>query len=268
MLHILASITEHWAFEDVIAHLKTRPEVQGLLLIGSFGQGNFSAASDYDLVIVLREAPQTWYVGITTIEGRMADLLFVAASAINAVQALAAPVSQDHSLVPIIRWLQSGHIIFDRNGELLGAQQNIHSRTGLEPIHDDAAYGAWFAINYNLAVAQRLANTDDQLYRRTVTIRMAVYGHADIWFGYFTIRRMVWEGDKAAVSYLREHDLRFLETYEQFITAIAPEQKLTHYIEAARQATAPLGGLWSPASTVMNIAHTEQIWQGLLRSEG
>ena len=126
MLHILASITEHWTFEDVIAHLKTRSEVQGLLLIGSFGRGNFSAASDYDLVIVLHEAPQSWYVGITTIEGRMADLLFVAASAISAIQALAAPVSQEHTLAPIIRWLQSGHIIFDRNNQLLRAQQHIH----------------------------------------------------------------------------------------------------------------------------------------------
>jgi hypothetical protein len=91
-----------------------------------------------------------------------------------------------------------------------------------------------------------------------------VYGHSDLWFGYFTIRRIAWDGDKAAVRYLLTHDTPFLEAYQQFISATVIEQKLEHYQHAATMATAPLGGLWSRDITVMNIVQAWPTWQVLL----
>jgi hypothetical protein len=262
--YISTPITLRWALDAVIARLRQHEQVEGLLQIGSLTKNILTPASDYDLIIVLRNAPQPWYVGVTYIDDRFTDLVFVAACALTSVQALTTPGSFTHELAPIIRWLQNGAIIFDRTGQVQHAQQKVQHGEWIQPIDHQAAYSAWFAINYNLVVAQRLVSAKDTLYQTTARIRMAVYGHTDLWFGYFTIRRRTWDGDKAAVRYLLQNDPASLEAYQQFIRAIALEQKLVHYEQAALSATAPFGGVWPPDVTVMNIAQTLQTWQGLL----
>jgi len=264
MKSIGAMITLQWSLDAVLARLKQHEQVVGLLQIGSLANGRLTPASDYDLVIVLRDAPQSWYVGVTQIDRRFTDLVFVAASAIESVQALTTPVAPNAELAPIIRWLANGIVVFDRTGEVQRAQQKARHGTWIQPVDDQAAYGAWFAINYNLAVAQRMAHDADPLYQTTARIRMAVYGHTDVWFGYFAIRRMAWDGDKAAVRYLQQNDPLFLEVYEQFVAAATPEQKLLCYEQAARIAAAPLGGLWPANVTVMNVPEALQVWQGLV----
>lgn len=81
---------------------------------------------------------------------------------------------------------------------------------------------------------------------------MGVYGHTDIWFGYFTIRKLPWDGDKAAVNYLLANDQVFLTTFQSFLAASTLAEKLRLYRQAAELAVAPHGGLWSPWATVMN----------------
>jgi hypothetical protein len=264
MEHIGAATTRRWSLDIVIAHLRHHGQVEGLLQIGSLATNSFTAASDYDLIIVLRSAPQLWYVGVTYVDDRFTDLIFVALSALEAIQALTIPVAFDHELAPIIRWFTSGVILFDRSGRLHQLQQKVQHAEWILPIQDSAAYSAWFAINYNLAVAQRLVQASDPHYQMTVSIRMAVYGHTDLWFGYFTIRKIATEGDKGAIRYLLTHDTPFLEAYQQFISTSSIEQKLEHYQRAARMVTAPLGGLWSRDITVMNIAQAWSTWQMLL----
>ena len=98
----------------------------------------------------------------------------------------------------------------------------------LLPLDDEAVYNSWFAINYNFAVSQRMVkDLESELYRIAVTVRMAVYGHSDTWFGYFTLRKIPWCGDKAAVNYLLHHDPSFLEEYQQFIFAQLLNKNLT-----------------------------------------
>ncbi len=264
MEQVAVPITAGWSLDAVVARLSAHEAVTGLLQIGSLAEGALTAASDYDLVIVLREAPQPWYVGVTQIGGRFADLIFVAAAEAARVGALTEPIGSDHQLAPVARWLNHGRIIFDRSGQLQQAQQHLRRGNWLRPTDDAAAYGAWFAINYNLAQARRMVRAADSLYRTTVQIRMAVYGSADLWFGYFTMRQLPFEGDKTAVSYLLRHDRTFLQLYRQFIAETDVDQKLVRYAEAAAQATAPLGGLWPADATVMNVPETLEAWQRLL----
>jgi hypothetical protein len=257
-------LTQKWAIDAVVARLQQNEQVEGLLLIGSSAKNELTPASDYDLVIFLRESPLLWYVGVTTIDDRFADLIFVAAAALKSILDLGAPVPQTHELEPVLRWLRTGVILFDRTGPLEHAQRKVQGSAWISGVEDGAAYGAWFALNYNLAVARRMACAADELYQTTAAIRMAVYGHADLWFGYFTIRKLVWEGDKPAVRYLQRNDPWFLETYQRFITAASLEHKLRLYEQAAALAAAPLGGVWPAHITAMNNAQAFQTWQKLL----
>jgi hypothetical protein len=255
--------TIDWSLDRVLDHLRAHELVEGLLSIGSLVENTFTPTSDYDLVIILRESSQAWYVGVTQIDQRFTDLIFVAASALDRILALRAPVTQEDELAPIIRWLKQGNILFDRTQRLQRGQAKVREAELVQPITDNEAYGAWFGINYNLAQARRMARSDDPIYQTTVAIRLAVYGHTDIWFGYFTLRKLTWHGDKEAVKYLLKHAPAFLEVYQQFIKETALGPKLVWYEKAAAIATAPLGGLWPEHATVMNVAQTNQTWQSL-----
>jgi hypothetical protein len=259
-----ATLTEKESLAVVFERLALNQNVTGALAIGSLAEGTVNAASDYDLVIVLNATPRPWFVGVTIIDNRPTDLIFVSATAVQAVEALTAPVSQNHELAPIIRWLSMGVIRFDRHGDLGRLQKRLKQGDWIQAIDDKAGYDAWFALNYNLAVAERLAKSEDDLYRRTALIRMGVYGHADIWFGYFTIRKLPWDGDKAAVNYLLANDREFLATFHRFLEASTIAEKLRLYRQTAELAAAPLGGLWSPGSTVMNDDRAKTLWQELM----
>ena len=261
-----ATLTEKWSLAAVFERLTLHQNVSGALEIGSLAEGAINVASDYDIVIVLNVAPRSWFVGVTTIGNRPTDLIFVSAAAVQAVAALTAPVSQNHELAPVIRWLSVGVIRFDRHGILGRLQQRLKQGDWIQAIDDKAGYDAWFAINYNLAVAERLAKSADELYRRAALIRMGVYGHTDIWFGYFTIRKLPWAGDKAAVNHLLANDREFLTTFQRFLEASTTAEKLKLYRQAAELATAPHGGLWSPGATVMNDDRAKMLWQELMEN--
>jgi predicted nucleotidyltransferase len=259
-----ATLTEKESLAAVFERLARNQNVTGALVIGSLAAGTINPASDYDLVIVLNATPRPWFVGITTIDNRPTDLIFVSTTAVQAVAALTAPVSQDHELAPVIRWLSTGDIRFDRHGDLGRLQKRLKQGDWIQAIDDKAGYDAWFALNYNLAVAERLAKSEAELYRRTALIRMGVYGHTDIWFGYFTIRKLPWAGDKAAVNHLLANDREFMTMFQRFLAASTIAEKLRLYRQVAQLAAAPHGGLWPPGATVMNDDRAKTLWQELM----
>ena len=121
------------------------------------------------------------------------------------------------------------------------------------------------SINYNLAQLRRMIQSGDVFYRQVVDIRMAVYGPSDLLFGYFSLRKITWTGDKDAVRYLTKNDPAFLRAFHQFINCSQNrEAKFNAYEEAARIATAPLGGIWPEDITVMNQEGMSGIWVSLI----
>ena len=250
--------------DHVLAQLHANAQVAGVLAIGSLANQTLSPSSDYDLVLVVRDMAPLWYVGVTTIGQRFADLIFVSTDAIGQIQRLSASIPATHELASIVRWLQHGTILLDRDQVLHHIQQHIQKQSLIEPISDQAAYGAWFATNFNLEVARRYVRSPDALYRTAADMRMAVYGHADLWFNYFTIRKLPWNGDKAAVLYLREHDPAYLAIYQRFTETTNHQAKLACYEQAAMHVTDPLGGLWTDPVDAVNIVSPPWTWADLL----
>ena len=259
--------TPTWSLAEIITRLSQHPRVEGMMQIGSLATASFNPASDYDLVIVLTHSPQPWYVGITSIEERFTALLFVARSALTTIATLAQPLAFDDDLTPIVRWLEQGQILFDRSHQLAQAQHHVSADDWIAAVPDSAVFGAWFALNYNLAQARRLLQADDPLYHATVDIRMALYGHMDVWSSYFTIRKLWQAGEKNAIRYLHEHDLAFLSLYQRFIAEANRARKFDLYEQAAAHAMAPIGDLWILHTTAMNVPDTLSVWNELLGAE-
>lgn len=258
------ALTSAWPLATVIDRLIQHPQVDGVMQIGSTNNATFNAASDYDLVIVLADAPSPWYVGVTTIDERFTDLLFVASSALTQIAGLEQALAADDPLTPIVRWLQQGRILFDRSSALTHAQQHVTTGDWLQTTPDQAVFGAWFALNYNLAQARRMLQSTEPLYQTTVDIRMAIYGHRDVWWSYFTIRRLPDTSEKNAIRYVQEHDPEFLSLYQRFIAETNRLRKFALYEQAAAHVCAPLGPIWDSNTTAMNVEGTLTLWQRLL----
>ena len=239
---------------DTLDRLSRNDRVLGALLIGSLAVGALTPASDYDLVVVVDVGEPAWYVGVTEIGGRFADIVFVAGQALTQIQALYTPVAHDHALAPVLRWLLDGVIVLDCGG-LCAAQEHALAHVLLAPPDSASAYSAWFGLNYNLAVIRRLLQSEDPRYLAVADIRMAVYGHADLWFGYFAIRGQPWPGDKAALRALEAQDPNYLALFRQFIAESQRTEKARRYAEVSALAAAPFGGLWPPGWTGENLAH-------------
>lgn len=157
---------------DAIDRLNLHSQVFGALLIGSLPTGALTPASDYDLVVVVDVGEPLWYVGVTELGGRFADIIVVAGQALAQIQTLDAPVAHDHALAPVLRWLRDGVIVLDRAG-LRAAQEYARAHGLLAAPSSNSAYSAWFGLNYNLAVIRRLLTSDDPRYLAVADIRLA-----------------------------------------------------------------------------------------------
>jgi hypothetical protein len=252
--------TRDRSLDDVLARLAQHPAVQGLLTIGSTDTARWHAASDYDIVIVLRETARPFHVGVAAIDGRLSDLIFVPSAEVAAVSALDAPLDPDSGTGRVARWLRAGQIRFDRDGDLGRAQRQVAAGEWLLPPADAAARDAAFGINYNLAQTRRLLASSDPLYAQTAGLRMALYAPGDLVFGFFAARRLLWEGDKAAVRHLAAHAPEYWALLGQFLAEPDLARKLALYERLAAGATAPAGGLWASDATITQRDDGAALW--------
>lgn len=239
--------------DEVIERLSRHAEVEGVLTIGTTSQDTLTDASDYDLVLVLSDMAPALHVGLTTVDRRLADLLFVTVPQVQEILALDGPVDGDAWIGRIVRWFVAGTIVLDRSGLLDRAQQKVRTGVWIQPMSEDVGYGPWFGTNYNLVHTRRLAASNDPVYLMAADWRMVLFGTTDLLFNYWKTRRLLWEGDKEAIRTLMAHDPAFLDLFQQFLVERDREQKLALYEQLAEIAVAPVGPLWADGVTAVTI---------------
>ena len=270
------STTNCLSFDEIIARLSQQDMVDGLLIVGSASEDKLTPASDYDLVIVLSAMPVPLHVGVTYIDNRFTDLIFYTIAQVGQLLAATAPFDFGDWRGRLVDWLETGIIAFDRSGRLHEAQAKVQSGEWILPISDHAPHNARNGINYNLAVVRRLLTSDDPLYLMTADIRMMLYGPQDLFFNYFTIRKLRWTGEKAAIRYLEANDPDYLALFNRFLSAHDRHEKFQLYEELARRLVAPVGQIWRAGDTTMMVdanpvtpemlAEALDFWEGLVSS--
>ena len=266
-------------FDAVMAQLAKHTHIDGLLTVGSAtDQVVLNAASDYDLIMVLSEMPAPLHVGLTYIDRRLTDIIFVKTQTIERILALDKAVDADDWMGRTIRWLQEGRIIFDRSGRLEQARQKIQSGTWIQAAAGMELYSDWVSVNYNVQQNRRMLQSDDLVYRQALGVRL-LYCLSDLFVGYFRFRQLLWEGEKHAIRYLSVHDSDFLDRFNACLAETDLVNKLQLYEELALLTTAPLGGLWPDGATAMQleggtalepemINRALNFWESLISEEG
>lgn len=261
------SNTTNMTLEAVLAQLSRHPAVDGLVTVGSTGRDSLTPISDYDVLVLLAEMPVPLHVGITYIDHRLTDLLFATTAHIDHILEAEVALDGDRWEGRVARWLAAGQVVFDRRGRVRQAQAKVSSGNWIRPFEDIDAYGSWIGVNYNLLHTRRLMRSDDPIHLHAAELRMSLYGFTSVLFSYFRIRKLLWEGDKAAVRYLMAHDLPYFELLQQFMREPDPHRKFAAYEQIAAATLAPLSTLWEGEPTVlwndMMPASWEMLEQGL-----
>jgi len=248
------STTIHHPFAQVLERVAAHDLVDGLIVVGSAGHGQLTAASDYDLVIVLAEMPVPLHTGVTYIDSRFTDLIFHTTEQVEAI--LAATDSFDFWdwRGRLVGWLETGEVTFDRHGQLAVAQAKVRRGQWITPVGHHAARDAWQQINYNLAVVRRLLTAEDPTYLMAAQMRMALFGPQDLFWNYFAVRGLRPDSEKQQIAYLQEHDPLFLAAFNRFLAETDRTEKFRRYEALAQQVLAPVGALWQPGETVLNLS--------------
>jgi hypothetical protein len=225
--------------------------VDGLVTVGSTGRDSLTPISDYDVLVVLAEMPVPLHVGITYIDHRLTDLLFATTTHLQHILAAEAAIDGDAWEGRIARWLMTGQVVFDRHGIVQQAQAKVRGGNWIRPLEDIDAYGAWIGVNYNLLHTRRLMRSDDPIYLHAAELRMSLYGAVSVLLSYFRIRKLLWEGDKAAIRYLLAHDPSYFDLLQQFLRESDPYRKFAAYEQIAAATLAPISTLWDGEPTVL-----------------
>jgi hypothetical protein len=250
--------------DEVIGRLASHEAVDGVVVMGSASTGALNPTSDYDLFVVMSAMPEPLYMVLTTIMGRLAEVYFTTTVEIDQIQALDRPIYGDTDKTVAILWLQTGQIAFDRSGRL----DRLRHKVQADPWPDMARanetmladiYTYWWKINYNLRQTRRMLASDDPVYLMAVDIRL-LYSLPEVFVGYARAREMPWRGEKELIRYLQQHDQAFLELFRQCIAETERKRKVALYEQAAAMALAPVGGLWAPEATSVQI-HTNAAFQ-------
>ena len=258
MLPTSISQSNNLTLNQVITRLALHEPVDGVLLMGSTGQNALSPASDYDLVVVLSQQPEPIALLHTLIDQRLAEVYFFSTDTLdqitderNSSQGGELPSAGDR--VAFYTWLQSGRIAFDRNGRLNRVQQHLRTTEWFKPAGDAQRYAIWFGHNYNLQHTKWIARSDAPLYQREVDIRL-LFTVNFLFCDYFHIRGLPWQGSKAAMRWLEQHDPAYLTLFHSLLDATNRIDKLAIYEQLVPLTLAPVGQLLSEQQSAVNFA--------------
>ena len=255
------------SLEEVLARLRRREVVDGLVVMGSGGEGVLTPSNDYDLLVVLREMPVPISVALTYVDERLTDIIFTTAATIDRLVQPEEQIGEHGFDTSIVHWLHSGQVAFDRTGRIKQLQRKVRSGDWLKPPSDAELYPTWFGVNYNVLQTRRMLASDDPVYGTAVDVRL-LYTLAEVWFAYFRMRRLQWTGEKNATRYLMQHDPDYLALFRECLAETNRERRFELYRQLAALSLAPLGGLWPEGSTAIQVeagadAQLETIERGL-----
>jgi hypothetical protein len=238
---------------ETIIRISRHETVEGLIEVGSSSGPGLTPASDYDLILVLSCMRVPLHVALTYIAGRVTDVIFYPAAAIARIlEAESLQDAADAMEGKLIRWLQSGLVVFDRSGRLGRAQEKVRNGQWLRMATDSELYATWFHINYNVTQTRRMLVSTDPVYQTAIDIRL-LYTLADLWTAYFRVRRLPWEGEKGAVRYLEVHDAHFLALFRRCLAETDRVHRAALYEQLAVLVLAPIGGLWGEPVTAIQL---------------
>ena len=255
----IPSISEHLSLSETITRLSQSPLVDGIAEFGSHTADHFSPTSDYDLFVLMTHLPLRVFQMLTTIQGRLADIVLVEAETADTLLATATyPTTLFETL--FTRKMQTAHIRFDRSGRLKQLQHVVTSpawQATATPAAPRTTWPAiWFWQSFGLLQVERMAQSQDPVHRLAVDMLFTAC-LSGTWRSYFDVRARPWDGEKAALRYWMEHDDAYFQTVQACLGATNRNERLRAYRALVQQTIQPIGAILRVGETAVVLAQAE-----------
>lgn len=262
---------------ETLQRLMAAENVIGLAFFGSRKGLSAHPVSDYDLLVLVQQEPVAIFQMLTHIDGRMADIVLANVATAEQVVTLTEPVDPRTAEGMLIQKIYDGQILYDPQQWLQRMQQQLQRRPQasdwLVVTSASARYAAWFWQNHTLYHLKRMVQAPDAIYLTAVDL-MLLTGISDLCRSYYTVRGLLWQGEKAALRYLQAHDPAYLAQLRACLAEVDRMQKIKLYEQLVAATLAAVGALWEPGSAAVYLRHADQqparvaealaFWEGLL----
>jgi glycine cleavage system H lipoate-binding protein len=249
MQHLQHSPSNPLTLQQTLERLARSPNVDGLALFGS--QNATNPVSDYDLLILVSDLPVKIFQMLTHIDSRMADVVFVETAAADAILSAGEAAGAFESM--FVQKMLTAQIIYDASGRL----QRIREYADEHPPQiESEPYTTWFWYNHLLYHLKRMSQSVDPVYQTAVDL-MLMSGISGLTRDVVRMRGANWQGEKAAIRHLQEHDPTYLDLLRACITESERRQKLLCY----ERLLAHVFDLWTTDVTAVvlrDAAHSEE----------
>ena len=235
--------------DELVARLARHDAVAGVLLMGSTGTAALTPTSDYDLLVVLTDLPAPLRMVTTWVGDRLTEVYCTTTAALDRIVAEPSAWSGNSEEAIVFSWLTTGRVVYDRVGRLRQTQAAAQHAPPPVP-HEREAYEAWRHIGYSVVQMRRYLAASDAASRIAVDLRL-LYGLFEVVLAYFAVRGVPWRGEKEAIRYWEEHDPAYLGDFRACLAESDQGRKAAWYVELARRALDPVGGLWEPGTTTV-----------------
>jgi hypothetical protein len=257
-----SSVTEQLSLDETLHYLTQSPLVDGIAEFGSRTSQDASTASDYDVLVLITQLPTPVFQLITSIQGRLADVVLVETDTADTLLA-----TGEHPTVLFdalfARKMQTARIHYDRSGRLNAVQKLVTSvawnTTTRAPSASSRWPHIWFWQSFGLLQLERMAQSHDLIHRLAVDMLLTAC-LAGTWRSYFDVRGLPWDGEKAALRYWMEHDVPYFQTVQRCLGAANQQERLVAYRELVQHTIQPIGPILRLGETAVALARAENEW--------
>jgi predicted nucleotidyltransferase len=255
------SISDHLSLKDVIARLMTSADVDGIAEFGSRATQQAGESSDYDLLILVRNLPARVFQMVTTIDGRLADVVLVETETADQLLVNDGRLKGDKFDALFALKMSSAHILYDASGRLARLNKLVTSAAWKEGQpsagHETTIYPAWFWQSFGLLHLERMSRSNDSVQLSAADM-MFTACLAGTWRSYFDVRGIPWEGEKAAIRYWSEQDPGYLQILRQCLEISSREERLDAYSKLVAHTLEPIGKVFDKGETAVILTDPAQ----------
>lgn len=228
--------------DKIIENLKSKEEIDAVLIGGSQSRSEENEYSDIDLAVILKENKENVSSVFQFIDNKPADIFFYDIASIKKFgeEQTVHANSLDGILV---NWLKNGVIRFDKSGTITSLKEKYVELEKKIQIPKTEMNKWESIINISYITNKRYFESDDKEYLETLEIKLLqdVY---NVFMAYFEFRNIQWQGEKQMLKYVKEKDHQFYNLFISCISAPTIKEKFGIYSDLVKYIFTGDYGFW------------------------